>query len=73
MGAGQEQRGGEGKEEVYPLRPSLFPHMSPFLRFVPIQGNTVFKTDLPEELREMVWQVRLEGEAEPENLERVVF
>ena len=58
MGAGHEHLGGEGEgSEVYPLRPSLFPHTPPFLRFLPAGGPQAFKVPPPEEFREMLWQV----------------
>ena len=58
MGAGQEQRGSD-QEEVYPLRPSLFPNIPPFIRFIPVDGEVVFKVPPPEELQQMLWQVKI--------------
>jgi len=57
MGAGQEQRPENQDEDIYPLRPSLFPHTPPYLRFLPVNGDQSFKVPPPEELREMLWQV----------------
>ena len=59
MGAGQQQRGSD-QEEVYPLRPSLFPNIPPFIRFIPVDGQVVFKVPPPEELQQMLWQVNIE-------------
>lgn len=44
-------------EEVYPLRPSLFPNIPPYVKFIPVKGNTKFKVEPPDEMREMLWQV----------------
>lgn len=42
---------------LYPLRPSLFPHVPPFVQFLPVAGTVEFIVDPPEEMREMLWMV----------------
>jgi len=42
---------------LYPLRPSLFPHVPPYVQFIPVAGNTEFLVEPPSEMREMLWLV----------------
>ena len=43
--------------KVYPLRPSLFSNVPPYVQFIPVNGSYVFEVDPPEEMREMLWMV----------------
>jgi len=42
---------------VYPLRPSLFPHVPPYVKFIPVSGCYEFSVEPPEEMKEMLWIV----------------
>ena len=42
---------------VYPLRPSLFPHVPPYVKFIPVSGSYEFEVEPPEEMKEMLWMV----------------
>ena len=43
--------------KVYPLRPSLFANVPPYVQFIPVNGSYAFEVDPPEEMREMLWMV----------------
>jgi len=43
--------------KVYPLRPSLFSNVPPYVQFIPVKGSYAFQVDPPEEMREMLWMV----------------
>jgi len=55
----EESKCGQESEltKVYPLRPSLFCHVPPYVQFIPVNGSFSFKVDPPEEMREMLWMV----------------
>ena len=42
---------------LYPLRPSLFPHVPPYVQFIPVAGSVEFIVPPPPEMREMLWLV----------------
>jgi len=46
-----------GKDPVYPLRPSLFPNVPPYVQFIPVAGDVDFVVEPPVEMREMLWLV----------------
>ena len=43
--------------QVFPLRPSLFSGVPPYVQFIPVNGDTEFLVEPPEEMREMLWMV----------------
>ena len=42
---------------MYPLRPSLFPNVPPYVHFIPVAGTVEFVVEPPPEMREMLWLV----------------
>ena len=43
--------------KVYPLRPSLFVNVPPYVQFIPVNGSYAFEVEPPEEMREMLFMV----------------
>lgn len=42
---------------VDPLRPSLFPNVPPYIKFIPADGSSQYKKGIPDSFREILWQV----------------